>query len=354
VCLIVRDRRSSACACARIRRDTGHCGPRGQRAGPAHRSIGGLPVLCKYIAGSSEDAEHVSVNAFSGVGIAVELFELAGRHEIASPAEVSERRRERPVLRVATPDGIERGARSVAGGEGHAVVDVFGIGGEHRVFRQCAPDFVLEAKQCVDDATQVTFSDTGAAFGRQYVENPGRGGNQTRRHGNGVEKAEQALRCRERNVLRGGRPARRTRRRTVDPRLSSCGQGSVLQPRIPGQSPRPGDPVVDSLCADGPIGASHLGARLDRGHRKPVKSIRRAHTPGTIRQPVRVHHPMNARVTVSDFQSDPMFPRIERAVAAILVKGKVVAPVDVLVRVGMLAPADLEAWRCARCRTSSA
>src|SRR5687768_1721718 len=54
---------------------------------------------------------------------------------------------------------------------------------------------------------------------------------------------------------------------------------------------------------------------------------------------------MNARVTVSDFQSDPMFPRIERAVAAILVKGKTVAPVDVLVRMGMLAPADLEAWR---------
>jgi hypothetical protein len=32
-------------------------------------------------------------------------------------------------------------------------------------------------------------------------------------------------------------------------------------------------------------------------------------------------------------------------VAAILVNGKSVAPVDVLVRMGMLAPADLEAWR---------
>ena len=40
-----------------------------------------------------------------------------------------------------------------------------------------------------------------------------------------------------------------------------------------------------------------------------------------------------------------MFPRLERAVAAILVNGKVVAPIDVLVRMGMLASADLEAWR---------
>jgi hypothetical protein len=54
---------------------------------------------------------------------------------------------------------------------------------------------------------------------------------------------------------------------------------------------------------------------------------------------------MNVRITVSDFWSDPMFPRIERAVASILVNGKTVAPVDVLVRMGMLAPADLEAWR---------
>jgi hypothetical protein len=37
---------------------------------------------------------------------------------------------------------------------------------------------------------------------------------------------------------------------------------------------------------------------------------------------------VSERVTVHDFRSDPIFPRIERAVAAILAKGKVVAPVD--------------------------
>src|SRR5262245_26956973 len=46
------------------------------------------------------------------------------------------------------------------------------------------------------------------------------------------------------------------------------------------------------------------------------------------------------RVTVEDFRSDPMYPRIARAVAAILVSGKVVAPVVV--------PKDLEDWRSGR------
>ncbi|MBI3206387.1 MAG: hypothetical protein HYZ29_32925 [Myxococcales bacterium] len=57
---------------------------------------------------------------------------------------------------------------------------------------------------------------------------------------------------------------------------------------------------------------------------------------------------MTKRMTVQDFRSDPMFPRIERAVAAILVDGKVVAPVDVLVRMDILAPKDLENWRFGR------
>jgi hypothetical protein len=49
--------------------------------------------------------------------------------------------------------------------------------------------------------------------------------------------------------------------------------------------------------------------------------------------------------TVDDFRHDPMFPRIERAVAAILANGKVVTPVDVLVKMDLLAPKDLEDWR---------
>lgn len=57
---------------------------------------------------------------------------------------------------------------------------------------------------------------------------------------------------------------------------------------------------------------------------------------------------MGQRVTVQDFRNDPMFPRIDRAVAAILVDGKVVAPVDVLVKMDILAPKDLEDWRFGR------
>lgn len=43
-----------------------------------------------------------------------------------------------------------------------------------------------------------------------------------------------------------------------------------------------------------------------------------------------------------------MFPLVERAVLGILADGKVVAPVDVLVRMGTLRAEDLEAWRFGR------
>jgi hypothetical protein len=57
---------------------------------------------------------------------------------------------------------------------------------------------------------------------------------------------------------------------------------------------------------------------------------------------------MTARVTADDFRKDPMFPRIARAVAALLAHGNVVAPVDVLVEMDILAPKDLEDWRFGR------
>ena len=57
---------------------------------------------------------------------------------------------------------------------------------------------------------------------------------------------------------------------------------------------------------------------------------------------------VSERVTVGAFRGDPMFPRIKRAVAAILLTGNVVAPVDVLVKMDILAPRDLEDWRCGR------
>jgi len=43
-----------------------------------------------------------------------------------------------------------------------------------------------------------------------------------------------------------------------------------------------------------------------------------------------------------------MYPQVERALAAILASNKVVAPVDVIVRLGWLSTADLENWRFGR------
>jgi hypothetical protein len=48
---------------------------------------------------------------------------------------------------------------------------------------------------------------------------------------------------------------------------------------------------------------------------------------------------------IATYASDPMFSRIERAAAALLAKGNVVAPVDVLVGMELLRPDHLEAWR---------
>jgi hypothetical protein len=62
-----------------------------------------------------------------------------------------------------------------------------------------------------------------------------------------------------------------------------------------------------------------------------------------VSRPARVPTP-----TVDDFRDDPLFPRIERAVGAILATGKVVAPVDVLVRMALLSPQKLEDWRLGR------
>jgi hypothetical protein len=51
------------------------------------------------------------------------------------------------------------------------------------------------------------------------------------------------------------------------------------------------------------------------------------------------------RVSVGD---DPMFRRIECVVAELLTKGNVVAPVDVLVGMGLLRPEHLHNWRRGR------
>ena len=53
-------------------------------------------------------------------------------------------------------------------------------------------------------------------------------------------------------------------------------------------------------------------------------------------------------VSVATYRDDPLYPRIQRAVAAILNNGKIVATVDVLVGLGLLAPEKLDDWRHGR------
>lgn len=53
-------------------------------------------------------------------------------------------------------------------------------------------------------------------------------------------------------------------------------------------------------------------------------------------------------VTHTTFRSDPLYPRIERVVATILEKSKVVTPIDVLIGMQLLKQDDLENWRCGR------
>ncbi len=57
---------------------------------------------------------------------------------------------------------------------------------------------------------------------------------------------------------------------------------------------------------------------------------------------------MGRRVTVADFRRDPLYPRVQRAVASILATEKVVTTVEVLVRMDILARKDLEDWRFGR------
>ncbi|MFQ5792457.1 MAG: hypothetical protein ACE5JI_18460 [Acidobacteriota bacterium] len=53
-------------------------------------------------------------------------------------------------------------------------------------------------------------------------------------------------------------------------------------------------------------------------------------------------------LSVDTFGDDPLYPRIARAAEQILARGKVVAPVDVLVGMNLLAPERVEDWRRGR------
>ena len=54
------------------------------------------------------------------------------------------------------------------------------------------------------------------------------------------------------------------------------------------------------------------------------------------------------KITVENYRDDPYYPRIVRAVEAILAKGEVVTPIDVLVRMDLLSQEDVESWRFGR------
>lgn len=55
-----------------------------------------------------------------------------------------------------------------------------------------------------------------------------------------------------------------------------------------------------------------------------------------------------ARVNVDTYRDDRLYPRVAQAVEELLAKGNVVAPVDVLVHLGLLKPKCLEDWRRGR------
>jgi hypothetical protein len=50
------------------------------------------------------------------------------------------------------------------------------------------------------------------------------------------------------------------------------------------------------------------------------------------------------QVTVTTYRQDPYYPRVVRAVATILARSDVVAPVEVLLEMGNLTPKNYEAW----------
>ncbi len=53
-------------------------------------------------------------------------------------------------------------------------------------------------------------------------------------------------------------------------------------------------------------------------------------------------------VSVASYREDPLYPRVARAVDAVLQRGKVVAPVDVLGGMRLLTPEHFEEWRRGR------
>lgn len=58
--------------------------------------------------------------------------------------------------------------------------------------------------------------------------------------------------------------------------------------------------------------------------------------------------PGPSRMGVATYRADPLYPRVAGAVAGLLQREKVVAPVDVLVEMGLLTREQLEDWHRGR------
>jgi hypothetical protein len=85
---------------------------------------------------------------------------------------------------------------------------------------------------------------------------------------------------------------------------------------------------------------------MDPSRRDGVRSAASDRTTKRASHPGR--HRRTTGINVETYRNDPLFPRMARAVDAILRSGKVVAPVDVLVGMGLLTPEHLEDWRRGR------
>ena len=105
--------------------------------------------------------------------------------------------------------------------------------------------------------------------------------------------------------------------------LAPANQALILDPH-PTASPQ--------LAATSPLWC-HV-PRLRRSDRLPAES---AHVVEPPRMPV--------QPTIANYTADTLFPRVKAAVLAQLATGTIVTPVDVFLRMGLLQPAQLAAWR---------
>ncbi|MCU0663712.1 MAG: hypothetical protein MUC50_15455 [Myxococcota bacterium] len=77
-----------------------------------------------------------------------------------------------------------------------------------------------------------------------------------------------------------------------------------------------------------------VGSRAQIAHKQPSSAITKKNSA--------------TMVSVEGYKNDPLYPRVVRAVTPLLARGKVVAPVDVLVGMGILEKSKLEDWRFGR------